>query len=307
MAKFIELPSEGELKDMVISPIDPNQKYDRDIFVPTHNRDSKLEQKVAKLKEDHQNPGLIKDVSKILYNGYEKAYANYSNPGYVARFEADRFIDKATNAKALYVKNNLDDFMDLVDENQMLNLALSLPLYKTNDESHNKLVDVINEMKVIEDAGKDFSKMKQYVNSKLEGVPEWLQESISYYSGNQEYMSSMFNQFAGFAKNRFQKETHLFEVENGKIKSAKINRGKLETALKDSLDKIWRIHGHETIPGEQSDIVDDFISPLYLAIANTVYPNEDKAFKYDRDKKAAKRDEMRGKAHLEEYDETAEN
>ncbi|MBU2053151.1 MAG: hypothetical protein V1788_00435 [Nanoarchaeota archaeon] len=301
MAQVVELPSEGELKDMYAKPINPTEKYDNKIFVPTHNRDSKLEQKVDGLKKDIHSPKYIKDISKILYNGKADAYAKFPNQGEVARFDADRFIDNAEKSKALHVKNNLDDFFKLVDGNQMLNLVRSLPLYKTNDEKHNKLVDAINEMRDIQDASKDFSKMSQYVESKLEGIPAWLQESLSYYSENQEYISSVFKQFAGFAQNRFQKETHLFLVENGKIKKAVANRGKLEKALRDSLDKLWEMYKDETISGEKSDIIDDRINPYYLALANTVYPKEDNKFKKDQDEDAAIRDENRNQAHLVPY------
>ncbi|MBR9701767.1 hypothetical protein GOV13_02500 [Candidatus Pacearchaeota archaeon] len=300
MAQVIELPSNGELKDMYAEHIDHTQAYDSKVFVPTFNRDSKLEQNVAGLKEDPKNSGLIKDVSKILYNR-DDAFANLPNSGEVARENADRFLSKAIDPRALYVKNNLDDFIDLADGNQMLNLAMSLPLYKTDDESHNKLVDSINEMRVIQDAGKDFSKMSQYVDKKLEKIPAWLQESIDYYSGNQEYISAVFKQFAGFAQNRFQKETHLFLVENGQIKSSTVNKGKLETAFRDSLNKAWEMHNDEPIPKKKNDIWEEKIRDSYLTLARTVYPKEEKGFDLDRDAKAVKREEDRDNATVIPY------
>jgi len=293
---------EPELKDMYAQPIDFTNNYDRDIFVPTHNRDSKLEQKVAGLQKDSNNPSLISDIAGILHNN-KKAYANFVNPGVIARKEADSFLSEATDAKAFYVKKNFDDFIDLVDGKQMLNLAMSLPLYKTDNEDHNRLVDVINEMRVLEEAQKDPSKMGQYVESKLEGIPTWLQESLSYFSGNQEYISSIFNQFAGFAQNKFQRETHSFEIENGRVKSATVNRGRLETAFKDSLDKIWEMHDDETNPEDQNDILDDFINPYYLTLAKTVYSKEENELKKDRDADAVEREEKRYKAHVETYQE----
>lgn len=291
---------EPELKDMYVQPIDSTKDYDRDIFVPAQNKDSKLEQKVAGLAKDPNNPSLISDISKILYNRKD-AYASFANPGVIARKEADLYLSEETDARARYVKNNLDDFIGLIDEKQMLNLAMNLPLYKTGNESHDKLIDVINEMKVVEEASKDFSKMRQYVNSKLEGIPAWLQESLDYFSGNQEYVSSVFNQFAGFARNKFQRETHLFEVENGRIKSATVNRDRLETAFKDSLDKAWEMHDDETNPGDQSDIWEDFIRPYYLTIAKTAYAKEENELKKDLDKDAVEREEKRNKAQMESY------
>jgi len=296
---------EDQLLEVYNKKIDENESYDRSKFADKFYLFSKLERYLSNHKQNPNDPDNFSDFGKLLHKN-PLFYNEFSNPASVISIEGDAAYTAWADAMGKYVKNNLDDFFDLLDDKSWINLISTIPLYKTKekdakDEYHDKFVEAAGELKKIREASSsnDFSKISDYVNSKLDEAPEWLQTSISYLRGNKEYMSAMFQEFAGIAQTKFQEELFIYTVDkDGRKKPVKVNKGRLKTIVKDSLKKAWELHDEETDKGDQNDIWQGDLRNCYLMLARSVYPKEKKTEDWDDDEDKQERQGERQVAGL---------
>ena len=260
-------------------PMDGGQNYDRGDFVKGAGDLFDLEGYLEKLVKDSRNPDALSDLGLLLRN----------NPGFyheqdpiVSRTESDRAYSHGVEAMSQYVKRNLNDFLGLCDDGHIVGYATSVPIYRTGNKEHDDFVDSLNEVKRIGEIAKsgDPGKAREYVQGKLENVPQWLKEAFGILSGDSDYIQALFQEFAGYDQAKF---TRMIQDESGKVK-----RGFLEGVIKNSLKKAWKEHdkAHER---DKNDVYKGDIRPLYIELARLVYTKEKAAEKKGKDSARIKR------------------
>ena len=275
-----------ELSDKFYKPINSEESYNREKFVESFGEFSDLENYIQGLIKTPNNPTILSDLGALLRKkpGF---YQNMPNPAGVARTEADRAYSSGIEQIAKYVEKNKEKFFNLLDEEKILGLVTNLPLYKTGDKKHDEFIEKLNEIHIINEAEKDASKMHQYVNSKINEIPEWAREAYTLLQGNQNYVQATFQEFKEVAQIRFQKEILT--------KKGKPDKAKLENIIKNSLKKAWEKYNDEDNLEDKKDIWEGDIRPYYLTLAKMVYADEKKQAKYDKDPAKENRKEDRRK------------
>jgi len=269
-------------------PINPEEDYNRDTFVPAFGKFSDLESYIQALIKDSRDPSAISDLGALLHKD-SNFYEEMSNPARVARVEADRAYSHSVDATAQYVKRNLDDFFEITEDNSLVNYVVSVPIYRTGNEEHDEFVDSVESIREISEIAqsKDPSKSRNYVQRKLENVPDWLKESFAVLQSDSTYVQALFQNFATHDQREFEKKLT--------DKDGKIRRKFLEGVVKDSLKEAYKQYDKETNEGDKEDIWKIDIRPHYTELARTVYPKERAERKEDEDPKRVKRRRKRAK------------
>jgi hypothetical protein len=286
---------EDTLRDLYNERIDENRPYDRDYWVEKMDKLNDLEKYYSRFKKDPTNPDHHYDLGYVLHKN-SKFYNEFQNPASIIAVEGERAYETWTDAMAKYAQRNIDDFFYLFEDKDWISLILNIPLYKTlKDDYHDKFVEAKWELDKIKEASssQDFSKISGYVESKFDELPEWFKSSISFLSGNREYISAIFKEFAEFAENKLQKE---FYIVNGK--DAKVDKGKLQRIVEDSLDIALEQHNLEKDEGDKKDIWDRDIRNCYMTIAKIVFPREEKERDWEKDEEEEEIKEERRKYGL---------
>ena len=260
----------------IYKPITHEQSYSRSTFVPALGKFSDLEKYIQALTKDSRDPSAISDLGGLLHND-SNFYEEMSNPAKVARVEADRAYSHSVESIGQYVKRNLDDFLGLADDNDIVGYVTRINLYKTGNENHDEFVDTVNSMREIAEIVQsgDPAKSRNYVQKKIENVPDWLKESYAILQSDSTYVQALFQQFVVYDQREFERK--LID------KDGNVKRNFLEGVVKDSLGEAYKQHDKETHEGDKSDIWKAGIRPYYTELARTVYPKEKAAEKSEED------------------------
>ena len=261
-------------------PMNPNKNYDRETFVKSFDNHQKLEDYLKRLNENHDDPKTMRKLGYLLA-GSGDYFEQFDNPSEHAMVEGERAHTHSTENTARHVHRNLDDFLDIYDDDELMTLASSVPLYKldSNDaesEEHNKYVELTNEIRMIHKISedKDIDAMAKYVSKKISKEPEWYQESFNYFGNRRDNIVALFSTYAQDA------EVELISA--SRTREGKINANKLRNVLKDGLKQAWKEHSKESNLGDKEDIWEDAIRPVYMEVARGIFKKEKARTKRDK-------------------------
>ena len=280
-----------DFSERLYSPIDSSRKFNRDEFVSSFDDYKNLQNSVTALREDTDNPYIINNLAELL-TGNSQFFEQFNDSHVKARVYGDRVNEHSTESMAKYVQGNLDDFFKLYDDTDMLGLVSSVPLYKLGNEDrsskeHNEFVDLVNEIKSLEEISKDPRKIRGYVDNKIADTPEWFKEVYSFFSGRQDHMQALFQEFSRDTQIDFQKAS--------RTKNGRINMKKIEGVLRNGIDEALKEYGNETNEGVKKDIWNTNIRPIYLSVAEIIHGKEKTEMENYKDPERVRRKERRGK------------
>jgi len=299
---------------MVGDPIDvdkilaKNELYERKRLVKAMGTLEDLLEYTETLSKDINNPDARKKLGYLLRRD-PAAYANMSPD--LMRNEADEFrdnmirniggtLDESGKVVKGYVENNFDTLLGELTPQQLHSLIHNLPLYRTEDDGLNEIIDAIAEVKKIQQMREKGEGIEEYVSKKMEKMPEWAHRAFFGYGGaNQNYVMQYFETFANKAQEKLGKL--ITTEEKGK---RVLDEGRLRTLLVESLDvardELDEERDKGTNYGVMTDIYEKCIRPYYTTIAQTLYKPKKKEQKEADDPEREKRKAERGKLGMSE-------
>lgn len=261
---------EAERKEMeslpfVYHPIEPKKRYNDLEFLIGQSGVNDLNKWQEQVKKDPHDPKPREKIYGKLY-GNPKMHIGKS-PDWV-RKEVKLACDDGTKSMAEYVETNLDDFMSLFKGDNLVGLLMSMPLYKTGDAGHDRVVSAVNHLRKMGSIAKekDVGKMREIVMKSIKerNIPEWARKAAAYFAGDDGYMQFLF------------KNGDLIRADYnlGKIIKPEgiVNNGMLNGVIKDSIGKAKKAYDKESDEGKKGDIWDNDIEPCYTTIAQAAFP-----------------------------------
>ncbi len=275
--------------EFIYKPINPNQGYDRKMFVDAFDDFSDLSSYLEKLVKDPRDLDTLADLGGLLYQRPD-IFVKADDP-LLARKEAKYYHSKSIRAMEKYVQNNFETLLGKCDDKGLEGYVISTPIYKTTEgrgqKDHNEFVDRLNSFRKITEIAREGNpeQVREYIAKKISKAPEWLQELIAGSMENQEYAKIMFGAFAERDQKKF------FEMLRDK--KGKTRRGFLENVVRDSLGEAYKQLGKETNLKDAKDIREKVIRPAYINLAGIAHQGEKAKEKVDRDSSRERRKKLR--------------
>src|SRR3989344_8860165 len=174
------------------NPISANESYDRLTFVKKQGELNDLEEYVQAIGKDPYNVGAREDLSYLIF-GDSRVHVGMS-PEEIRKIGNDAYSD-GIEKMSKYAERNYDNMIGKLEGEDLKNIAMNLPLYKTSDKKyksgeitkdneHNKLVDTINEIRLMNSDDEEIkgkvvnNALSKVINSKE--VPDWVKNLIQY-------------------------------------------------------------------------------------------------------------------------------
>ena len=277
-------------------PIDPEATFDRDIFaVHMDKLVNDLLKYNKKLLKDGNDEYTIAKISKDLF-GERDLIFRQKDPTLFARNAIYQATDHGKKAVGYYVKNNLDEFIKRNDGQSLIQILLSgdTVLCKDGDEEYERIVKRVNELRDIQGISEDPGKMNDYVKKRVKGAPRcprWLQRVYSSFGRTQEFSQYLFGSYASYAQNMAIKEFMTGDKE--------VDKEKIKRVLQHTLDISWKAFEKEEREtggdGDQEDIFEQSILPIYCGLANGIFETEYREHERDKDSAKYDREEERKK------------
>lgn len=243
---------EKKIKDVIqVAP------YDRNTFTSAFKLFRDVNEHVENLTKDPYNnkekeklsgkllgdPALAEELSTERLRAYAKSY-----------------VDEAIKAFSKYTDENEEEMLGKLKPEDLVNLATGLPGIKGINDTHDTLVDIINEFHSVQEAGRSADGIASYVNKKIQKAPEWFR---MVYSGNDA--QAFFNSYARNA----QYNLHMaFHDTNGKP----LDR-RAKSVYQENIKKLKYERDDEQHTGDKDDI-QDLIDERYVALDQIVYSPE---------------------------------
>lgn len=270
MARRNEIQEERERRDVETHPfkyypIEPKKRFKSlDFIIAEKELEGDMNPWQEALIKDPFNPKIREKVSSKLYG--DPTLHNGKQPEMV-RKEIREACKDGTKKMAQYVDNNLNDFLKLFEGNSLLKLLVSMPLYKTKNSEHNKVVSAVNHMKKLANIAKeeDIDKMREIVfeSIKQRNIPDWAKKVAAYFAKDANYLKFLYNGDVARADYNLKK---IISPEG------KIDESRAKTVIRNSIKKAKDEYDAEKDEGKKGDIWDDDIEPAYTAIARNAYP-----------------------------------
>ena len=217
-------------------PINPNESYNRDNLREAMKGVSKLEGLLAGLKENANNPTVMKGLGKTLLDD-PTFYANVRNPALNATENAEQARDGGIQAVSEYVGKNLNSVLQELDDNDYLTLVHSLPLVETGDERSDKAVKALKKAREANEAKQDPIKAQEYLKRKLENMPGWFLRAYNFSGGVEGYIPGLLSVFTSDDSGKAD-EAISREVEVDGKKKKEIDKEFVKSLFERSLMKV---------------------------------------------------------------------
>lgn len=268
---------------MVYEPLNPNEKFDEKTYVGKFDDFMDLQEYVSGLRSDKSSERLdaIRDLGKLLM-GDRDHFERLENSESDARAVSDFAYESTVENTARYVQRNLEDFFKIYEDDDLRQLILTLPIYKLDNKGqnigdHNDFVDLLNELRSLEEIKKNPDKMVAYVDAKIKkSMPEWFQKSFRGYSiSRPDHVARYFERYSRDAEVKLEKMMRM--------KDRGIDTKKLEYIIRNSLAQAWEEHGKESHEGDKKDIWERAIRPVYIGIAQSIFKKRKAKLKMEKD------------------------
>jgi len=239
-------------------PINPQSSFDREEFVESYKNFSKLRGYLKTLVKDSEEPTAIYKTAKLLHG--DPQY--YEKEKIQIRPNLEEAVLVSNENMARYVRENLSSFLDILEDEDLMSLILSLPLYRTEMDYCNEVIDAVNNFRCLQTIAKEPEKIAQYVAQELERKPE-LKEEFAKAENKQEYISKVFNSCLSEVGENLNKK---LMVKTGETK--RTNRSLLEEVFRESLNIAEEKYEEEENSGDKNDVWEDVVRPYYEAVAS---------------------------------------
>ncbi len=277
------------------NPISANESYDMLTFVKKQGELNNLEEYVQAIGKDPYNVGAREDLSYLIF-GDSRVHVGMS-PEEIRKIGNDAYSD-GIEKMSKYAERNYDNMIGKLEGEDLKNIAMNLPLYKTSDKKyksgeitkdneHNKLVDTINEIRLMNSDDEEIkgkvvnNALSKVINSKE--VPDWVKNLIQYFAGtNAHFVNEIFARYkTGMVRAFSEYITREGQVDKDKLKSL------VDTSLKVAYAEFNELDEKENV-GERKDIWEQAIRPYHIVIAKSLYKPEKKKLEENIDKKKEK-------------------
>jgi hypothetical protein len=261
-----ELMQTGKAPIVNYQPINSKKEYDRNLFAAHMDLlVSDLIKYEGKLDKNPQDEYTISKISKKLF-GDKQFIMNQKDPVLFAKNAIHQAVDHGKKSIGFYVKNNLEEFFEKNDDQSLLQIAFSSPLCKDGDENYKKLVKKFNDVKEVSRMGENPQEMQSYVAKQIKESPRWLQRTHGTFGGTTEFNQYLFQSYHNVAQ---QKAIQEVSLPNGKL-----DKQKLEEALKHSLRIGWESFEEADDSGDMEDIYENTMLPIYWNLASGIFNSE---------------------------------
>jgi hypothetical protein len=190
---------------MAIRTINPGDAYNKGKFVGAMKDFTQLGGDLEKISsaDGNWNPSVRKDLGNLLRD----------NQTFYAGLQPDSVIDDTENCYSglqdnvvKYTKNNFNELLNKIKDQNLLNLVLGLPLKESDTIRVKKIKQVIkaiNEKRKIEKITQEGG-AENYVMEKLANASDWRKQAYLGYSiGNPDYTQRTFQAYAQSAEVSF--------------------------------------------------------------------------------------------------------
>lgn len=197
---------------------------------------------------------------------------------------AKQLVDKGQENTAQFIENNRDKIMDRLTAEQLYSAVMSVPLYKTDDESHDRIVALIQKVQKIAEAQQKGEGLEALLNKELaeliKRTPAEQQEFLKAFGG--EMSQSLYVSIIEQIKKSYGK---LFKTPEGQLEKSEIRQ-----FLEDNYQVIDDIIEDKDTPGREGEARwGDNLKDQYMALAKQLYKSEKKLYKWRIDEDKEKR------------------
>ena len=254
--------------------LDPNEKYDRKVFIKKFDALKDATQYLENFQKDPTNPSNLTDVGAFLSGDFKK-YLH--SPPQKARFDLERAFEDMSTGLAGFVRGKLDTFLGKMDDKSLESYVASGPIFRTGgdkrgaDEEHNYVFDIRQQRasmeKVMDD--KDIGEMQKFLDAKIKSMdlPEGAKTILLVDMSTEPE-----------AINRFYQREYFKVAKKLKLavstKEGKVDVAKIRGMIRRSISEIEYELGEETDDGDKSDLVKASLKPMMYELAKYVHKIE---------------------------------
>lgn len=260
-------------------PVIAAEAYDKKKFLKYYDEFGDLIQGkyVNALNNDVNNLGAREGLTGILF-GDSNAHLAFE-PSYILK-TAQVSYEQGVESLARYAQHNKNRFLDILDENALMQLAYSLPMYKNGDEKHDELVRLLNERRnmasIIEekDASVRDAKMKSFIANRIKsdkGLTKEGKSLFAYLMQSEKISEYMFGRFL-HDNERFL-SLSLSKKDGDSIKP---DKAKYRALVENSLNAAEKAMPEDIGDKNKKKIWENALKQHYVNIANMVYQIEGK-------------------------------
>ncbi|MBS3091306.1 hypothetical protein J4217_02570 [Candidatus Pacearchaeota archaeon] len=285
--------------------INPDQSHDDEKFLGHFYHLAKLQETEKEIKETKGNllPGSKRDLGERLFGSEEIGMLLKDD---LVRDAAKEGRKSAQRKMAKYTERNYSELMEIIRGSKnatdiFTNMAFANPnlLYFIGNESHDTVVRFIRAVGEAQGAVQkasqgDSSGMRKIVEKKIEDqdVPDWGRKLLQLYMNDETFLRLVF----GEEYQARQRIARAALTTNGRD----IDKGKVEDLITDSVIEAQRLYRKETDPKKKRDIYDGGIMPIYMNVAQAVYPVVMERFQKDLERDHGKVKDARERAEERE-------
>ena len=275
--------------------IDPNESYERKQFVEEMGRFFDFSGYYNKLKESKGTDlDSLQDLAAIA-SGYmvgkkEKNFDRLTNDPTMALKQGKCLVSAGEEKTAKFVENHRDSLLDKLSAEQLYVLFTSVPLYETGDKEHNRIRDVrekIRNMEQIADKRGDIGSV----------VQEEVKELIEKAPPEQKVFISMHRDAVRDITEDVVEGTHKEYQSLFRDKEGKLDKSALIKYLTENYEAA--IREMNALPEkERAGFWSDNLKLPYLMLAQQLYFSENKEQKKEDDpEKEARNEKLAGKGY----------
>jgi hypothetical protein len=246
--------------------------FNRENFVKTGKAYQDMGKWLQTLEKDPSNVSVMRKAGKLFYENPDFYYQSGTSP----RPRLDDTLSVLQDNRARYAKEMYSDMINGFDEENWMNLILSLPLYKTGKKEYDEVIDAIHEKRQMDEVAENPEKTTGFLYKKAQKFDSIVQAEFRREIYNERYLKTLFGIYQRETEMKYMKA--LFD-EEGQIK-----KGLAKSVFEESLRAAEGEMNAEINEGDKSDIWEDDIRQYYLALDSIKYGLEKKELDKNKEK-----------------------
>jgi len=212
---------------MAYTPIKIDEEFNKKAFLDESKNIQGIRNSLETLLQDPTNPSAIGNLGGIMHNS-PQFYLNQDNSGIMARAEAEFTYKGAQSNLEKYVKKNADSVYSMLNIEKKAILLQNAKLQKAEDKEENKAYNEFVKLKgeadrleeAMREAKTDPRKKIAYLAEKMKTEPQWAQEMMNLFGGNNKYLDAILMEYAQINNQEMSK---ILYNKDGKPNSKVIN------------------------------------------------------------------------------------
>jgi len=246
--------------------------FNRENFVKTGKAYQDMGKWLQTLEKDPSNVSVMRKAGKLFYENPDFYYQSGTSP----RPRLDDTLSVLQDNRARYAKEMYSDMINGFDEENWMNLILSLPLYKTGKKEYDEVIDAIHEKRQMDEVAENPEKTTGFLYKKAQKFDSIVQAEFRREIYNERYLKTLFG--------IYQRETEMKYMKALFDDSGKLKKGLAKSVFEESLRAAEGEMNAEINEGDKSDIWEDDIRQYYLALDSIKYGLEKKELDKNKEK-----------------------